>query len=64
LDIPLRRIFQNLNCLSFIGRNICKCMDVYNIKSLLASLIHVLATQIINVVSMGVTGGIVISSQV
>jgi hypothetical protein len=64
LDIPLRRIFQNLNCLSFMGRNMCKCMDVYNIKFVLPSFIRVPETQIINVVSMGVTGGTVISSQV
>ena len=39
-------------------------MDVYNIKYLLISLIRIPETQIINVVSMGVTGGTVISSQV
>jgi hypothetical protein len=33
-DIPLRRIFQNPNCFSFVGRNICKSIDIYNIKTL------------------------------
>ncbi len=32
LDIPLRRIFQNPNCFSFVGRNMCKYMGIYNIK--------------------------------
>jgi len=41
-----------------------KCMDIYNIKYLLISLIHVPETQITNVVSIGVTVGTVLSSQV
>jgi hypothetical protein len=47
-----------------MGRNIGKFIDIYDIKPLLASLIRVPETQIINGVSMGVTGGTVISSQV
>lgn len=42
-DIPLRRIFQNLNCFSFMGRNMRKCINVYNIKicrSFLCAFLH------------------------
>jgi hypothetical protein len=47
-----------------MGRNICKFIDIYAIKNLLTSLIRVPENQAINGVSMGVTGGTVISSQV